>query len=227
MSALGRALGEDVERRQPCRIAEIVRTGEGWRLVDEGGAEQGLFDAVVVATPAPQAVPLLRDAPDLAEAASRAVLAPCWAGLFAFDRPLPLPDLRRPARGPLAWLARDRSKPGRGGAESWVVHANPDWSREHLEDDAATAVEALFEAFAGSVDVDQPAPTYARAHRWRYARVETAVGADCLFERSGLIAACGDWCLGPRVEAAFLSGAAAAGRLLNACVERERASSGI
>jgi hypothetical protein len=187
------------------------------------GGDQGSFDAVVVAAPAPQAIPLLRAAPALAAAAERAVMAPCWTGLFAFDAPLPLPDLVRPGDGPLAWLARNGTKPGRDGGESWVVHARPDWTREHLEADAATAVEALTAALR-DVAGELPRPTFARAHRWRYARVETPVGDPCLFDPETLIGACGDWCLGARVEAAFLSGAAAAGRVLNAAVDRDRAA---
>ena len=223
MSTLGRALGADVDRRASCRIVEVRREGEAWRLVDEVGGDQGSFDAVVVAAPAPQAIPLLRAAPALAAAAERAVMAPCWTGLFAFDAPLPLPDLVRPGDGPLAWLARNGTKPGRDGGESWVVHARPDWSCEHLEADAATAVDALTTALR-DVAGDLPPPTFARAHRWRYARVETPVGEPCLFDPQTLIGACGDWCLGARVEAAFLSGAAAAGRVLNAAVDRDRAA---
>jgi hypothetical protein len=151
-------------------------------------------------------------------------MAPCWTGLFAFDAPLALDDVIHPVDGPLAWAARNGTKPGRDGGESWVVHARSDWTRKHLEDDAESVVEVLAAAFrdlAGAA----PEPTYARAHRWRYAAVETAVGAPCLFDATRLIGACGDWCPGAGVEAAFLSGAAAAGRVLNAAVDRERRGS--
>ena len=225
MSALGRALGAEVDRRQPCRIARLARNGDGWWLVDEEGTDQGRFDAVVVATPSPQAVPLLAGAPALADAAARAEMAPCWTGLFAFDAPLASTDELEPARGPLASLHRNGAKPGRDGAESWVVHARSDWSREHLEEDFNAVVEALFEGFASAVDGDLPTPRYASAHRWRYAHVETPVGEPCLFDRATMLAACGDWCLGSGVEAAFLSGAAAAGRILDAAVSRDRTSS--
>jgi len=224
MSALGRALGAEVDRRQPCRIARIARDGDGWQLLDEEGTDQGRFDAVVVATPSPQAVPLLSAGPTLAEAAGRAVMAPCWTGVFAFDAPLALNDVADPGDGPLVSVHRNGAKPGRDGGESWVVHARSDWSRKHLEAAPDSIVQPLFEAFASAVESDLPAPRYARAHRWRYAHVETPVGEPCLFDRATMLAACGDWCLGPGVEAAFLSGAAAAGRILNAAVSRDRAS---
>jgi len=225
MSALGRAVGEGVERRQPCRIVELRRADDAWRPIDEEGVEQGLFDAVVVATPAPQAVALLSPVPSLAERAAAAVTAPCWAAMFAFAEPAPLPEAARFDDGPIAWLAHNGAKPGRGGGPTWVVHASPGWSREHLERDPQAVAEELGAALAAIAGGDLPAATYAQAHRWRYARVETPVGMPCLFDADAFVAACGDWCLGGRVEAAFLSGAAVAGRVLNAAVTRERIAS--
>ena len=55
---------------------------------------------------------------------------------------------------------------------------------------------------------------YAAAHRWRYARVETPVGEGCLFNADLRIGACGDWCLGGKIEAAFASGQAMANRIM-------------
>ena len=52
------------------------------------------------------------------------------------------------------------------------------------------------------------------AHRWRFALPIDPLENACLFDAGLRLAACGDWCGGPRVEGAFLSGSAAAGRLL-------------
>jgi renalase len=41
-------------------------------------------------------------------------------------------------------------------------------------------------------------------------------GEDCLWDCVERLGACGDWCVGGRVEAAFLSGVALAGRVLGA-----------
>ncbi len=40
------------------------------------------------------------------------------------------------------------------------------------------------------------------------------LGEDCLWDPTLALGACGDWCLAGRVEAALLSGAALAGRLM-------------
>jgi predicted NAD/FAD-dependent oxidoreductase len=58
-------------------------------------------------------------------------------------------------------------------------------------------------------------PTEGRfAHRWRYARVDRPLGEEAWWDAARRIGACGDWCLDARVEAAFLSGRALAGRML-------------
>ena len=55
---------------------------------------------------------------------------------------------------------------------------------------------------------------FARAHRWRYSIAGTALSGGCLWDAGRRIGACGDWCSGSRVEGAFVSGMAIAGRIL-------------
>jgi len=59
------------------------------------------------------------------------------------------------------------------------------------------------------MDVDV-ANLSAVAHRWRYAAVEQALGEPFAVDWDRQLVACGDWCEHGRVEAAFLSGEAAA-----------------
>jgi renalase len=94
-----------------------------------------------------------------------------------------------------------------------VVHASADWSRRHLEETPATVGRTLLAEFRTLTGV-QSSPTFMTAHRWRYALVEEAAGTPFLWNSTARIGACGDWCLGPRVEAAFDSGQAIAGAVL-------------
>jgi predicted NAD/FAD-dependent oxidoreductase len=59
-----------------------------------------------------------------------------------------------------------------------------------------------------------PTPIHLAAHRWRYALVETPLGAPFLHDAARGLGACGDWCLGPRIESAWLSGVALGRALL-------------
>jgi hypothetical protein len=214
MSALAQNLSAGLDIRCGYRIAEVVRKGNDWRLVAEDGSTVAEADLVVVAVPAPQAHSLLAGSPDLAGRAVTASLAPCWAVMLGFDEPLSLPfDGAFIDGGPLAWIAHDRSKPGREGSETWVLHASPSWSRQHLQADRGAVSEDLLRAFRLAAGRKALQPEYAATHRWRYARVEASLGKACLYDPNLRIGACGDWCLGGKIEAAFLSGRAMANRI--------------
>lgn len=222
MSAIPRALAEGLDITLSREVVGIAGTAEGWRLhhvpaqprgaAGAEPAEDGPFDAVVLAMPAPQAGALLaQPAPHLKRVLDMVRMAPCWTLMAAFPERLNLPDTLRPQGGPIGWAARDSSKPGRdAAAECWVVQAGPEWSRAHLEVPPAVAAPALLDAFAALAGGTLPAPIHAAAHRWRYALVETALGAPCLWDPDRGLGACGDWCIGARAEAAVDSGAAMA-----------------
>lgn len=215
MSAVAAHLAAGLAIRSELRIVRLVRAGDAWRLHGHDGAAVGNANIVIIAVPAPQAVELLSAIPRLAGRAAEAVMLPCWAAMLGYAMPLPLPfDGAFINGGPLSWICRNTSKPGRAGDEAWVVQASPDWSRDHLEDDAVSICEALREAFAKATGVERPAPVFMAAHRWRYARVATPLGMPCLFDDDLRIGACGDWCLGANIEAAFRSGQAMAETIL-------------
>lgn len=210
MSALGRALADGLAVTTNITVTRLTRVDADWQVHDAVGGVHGPFAAVVLATPAPQAVPLLAPhAPRLAEAADGTVVAPCWALMAAFDAKLPdVPDVLRAKDHAIAWVARDSAKPGRAnGTECLVVHAAPEFSRTRLEWEAAAVAPPLLAGLENLVG-PLPAPIHLAAHRWRYALVEAPLGAPFLHDASIGLAACGDWCLGPRVESAWLSGVA-------------------
>jgi predicted NAD/FAD-dependent oxidoreductase len=197
------------------RVTGLARTETGWRVVTDQGATLEA-DAVVVALPAEQAADLLAEAAPILATRARAVpTAPCWTVMLAFadSVPTPLDCLRGGEREALGWAARNTAKPGRTGPEAWVLQGAPDWSRDHLEADAPWVIDALAAALAARLGVGLPPPLTAAAHRWRYARSGTQ-GAGAIWEADLRLGLCGDWLLGPRVEAAWLSGTALADRLL-------------
>lgn len=187
-------------------------TGAGSREPDAGF--DGVFDAVVVALPAEQAATLLAPVQPLFAAAAAATRsAPCWTLMLAFDDRLPIEtDIFRDT-GAVGWAARNSAKPGRSGPEAWVVQAGPAWSAAQLELAPEAAAEALQRAFSGLAGITLPRPLVRIAHRWRYAR-SGSFGETALWDAGLQLGVCGDWLLGPRVEAAWLSGTAAAARLL-------------
>ena len=213
--------GMNAPVKQMAGLADVHWSATVGTLARDGGhwlVEGARFDAAVIAVPAEQAAPLLQpwDA-NLAARAAGTPSAPCWTVMLAFARPLPIPaDILR-EDGIIGWAARNSAKPGRTGPESWVVQAGPAWSRDHLEADAGTVIPALLDALARRAAAPLPEPASAAAHRWRYARAGAAGGGPA-WNPALRLGACGDWLIGPRVEAAWLSGTRLAAAMLESAM---------
>ncbi len=205
MNAPLKAMAGELGVQFGTRIEQLVRDGEGWQI-DGEGAPDARFDAVLVAVPAEQAGPLLQPhAPAMARLADQTASDPCWTLMAGFEAPLALVQDTLRQRGPIGWAARNNAKPGRASEECWVVQASPEWSRAHLEDNAETVAAALLAELAEANGGPLPRQLAATAHRWRFARSGTA-GEEALWDAEQRIGVCGDWLIGPRVEAAYMSG---------------------
>lgn len=209
MNAPVRAMAEDVDVRWSSRVEALDFDGR-WHLRGDG-IDAGRFDAAIVAVPAEQVTPLIEaHDPAAAGLARSAPSDPCWTVMAAFGDRVPVGPDRLTDHGIITSAVRNSAKPGRAGPEAWVLQATADWSREHLEDDPASVEAALLEAFVADVGAAMPAKIASSVHRWRYAR-SGALGRGALWFADRRLGICGDWLLGPRIEAAWLSGQALAG----------------
>ena len=220
MNALAPRLLWGAEVSNRVTVSGIGTDALGWWLASEAGRLPDCFDAVLVTIPAPQAAVLFDicagvDSALFADAMRRIRYAPCWALMLSFDERLDAVDcLRFPPGGVLGWAARDSSKPQRDPArECWVVHADPQWSAEHVELLPAQAATLLFDAFAAALGVTA-VPVHQVAHRWRHARVVQALGRECLWDETHRLGYASDGCLGERLEDAFDSANALADGVL-------------
>lgn len=213
MADLLEPLARDVVLVPRCRVERIGSTTEGYVLQSQAG-NHGPFDAVVVAVPAPLAAALLEAHGKPFDAIASALMRPTLTAAFAFARRLDC-DRDYLAGGDGIELAvHCSSKPARG-SETWVVHGDSDWSEAHAEDGEAAIAAVLLERLAGLAGGGPiPPPFWRAATVWPHAFVARPLGAPCLAAPNGRIAAAGDWCLGPRVECAYLSGRAAAEAVL-------------
>ena len=209
----------EMETRVTAIEPDALRKG-GWQLRTTGaeGATHvyGGFDAVVLAIPSPQAQTLLQTTPKgkaLHQKTSKVTVAPCWTLMLAFPQAVqpglttlgPQWNAARSTHHRLAWLTRESSKPGRGTVERWTVQASAAWSAEHLQDDSARVQAKLIKAFAEVTGI-RAEPAHVETHRWLYAQTLNPLGQSHLWDAKAGIGVCGDWCLGHRVENAFVSG---------------------
>lgn len=220
MHSLGKQLATTLDIRREQLATHIEADGNQWLVkvrcetvpID---ATAGPFDAVVIAVPADQAVPLLSIDPAMAEKAAAARLAPCWTMMLAFEQPLDLPyDGAWVQESRLGWIARDSSKPQRRPGEHWIANATQAWSIEHLEEEPERAKEKLLRAFHDATG-SAVQPVHVAVHRWRYAQAVKPLPENCMWNVDLRIGACGDWFAAGlpgagRVENSWLSGAAVA-----------------
>ncbi|MBA4050806.1 MAG: hypothetical protein C0472_02770 [Erythrobacter sp.] len=213
MNACIKHLAAGLDVRWNVRAERLCRDGALWRV--EAGEEAFRADTVLVAVPAEQAAVLLADAaPDFAARAAAVASAPCWAVMAAFAGRLPLADTFRSDTGPVSWAARNSAKPGRTGAETWVIHASPARSRELLDLRKDEVAATLLADFFTATGAPPAAPIHLDAHRWLYAQPEARQGEGPLYDPHLRIGIAGDWLHSPRVEGAWLSGRALAQAVL-------------
>ena len=200
-------------------VLNVRRLEKGWILTsDEGQTLE--CDALVFTTPPEQARTLLAD-PEVDELISGVEMMPCWALMLVLVAPLFAEyDAAFVNQGPLSWVSSQCSRPERPTANTWVLHASPEWSSMHLEKSADEVRDLLLKAarelpLSQSITVES-----AVAHRWRYALARQPLHCGAIWLGSKNLALAGDWCHGSRVEGAFLSGIAAAGRIMAAYYQK-------
>ena len=134
--------------------------------------------------------------------ADHAAEATGWVGAFVHD-------------SILTWVARNNTKPNRpADAEHIVMHAGHEWTAANWDREPAEIAGEMLSAFWQAAGIPPQTPFHLQAHRWKYAIPIDPPNQRCYFDADSGIAACGDWAGGLRIEGAFLSGMAAAGRIL-------------
>ena len=204
MSSLARALAVGVDVRQLAQVTEVRANRGGWSV--RLGDIVHSFDRVVITVPAPQVAGLLGQDHQIVAGLTGVHLAPCLT-LMAATRTVPAFVSHTDADAPLAWIAQDSAKPGRPqtGVTTWVAQASPALSADHLEEDSATTIARLLPLLCAKLEINPAKIMHASAHRWRYARVTAPLGRPYVSLDNSMFVG-GDWCLGPRVEAAWISG---------------------
>ena len=206
-------------RTHVTRIERDALDPQRWQLQTSGPEDSvhvySGFDTVLLALPCAPASALLRASSQsgFGKAMDEVQVAPCWSLMLAFPNAVhptlvtlgPQWNAALSTHHRIAWLARESSKPGRSTVERWTVQASPTWSQEHLEDDEQTVFAKLHKAFAEVTGI-RVEPSYAQVYRWRNAKTLKPLGQAMLWDAGLGLGACGDWCLGHRVEDAFISG---------------------
>jgi predicted NAD/FAD-dependent oxidoreductase len=213
MSSLGKNLARNQRVELNAQVTGIDAASDRWLVKLQSGEQRGPFDWIVSTAPAPQTRNLLPADFQGARALSGLELAGCFSLMLGYRSPPPLSlQAAKVKDSPIGWLALDSSKPGRDSSSSLLVQTTNHWADNHLDKPLAEVQQQLLAELTRLLP-RLPEPDHADIHRWRYAAAGTPLQQDFLLDEGRQLAACGDWCLGARVEAAFTSANRLAARL--------------
>ncbi len=211
---LAHLLADGLDLRLGRTAMALERTGDS---ISVQGEE---FDALIVATPAPEAVRLLATVGQhrpLGNCAYRM----CLSVAFGFDRPLPSKPhfaLMDPAqRHPLTWVSFESLKcPGRApaGCSSLVAQLSAEFSAAHFDYDErriCTLVLGLLQRMLGP---GWDSPVLTKVFRWPYSHPENIALFETVNHPGDRLVVAGDSLAGARVEYAYDVGVRAAHLLL-------------
>jgi renalase len=221
MASIPKYISRGLDVRTRARAVRVDNSDDGWEVACESGLRVA-GDALVLAVPVPQALDLASSGSySLSDGARRHLEAvsydPCLALMMLLDHStgVPEPGGMQIKGEPLDWIG-DNDRKGISEAPAVSVHAGPQWSRSHFEDDEKEVMDAMISLAGDRLGTHLASAVVAASlARWRYSWVTKPHPEPCLVASDDPpLLFCGDAFGQPKVEGAVLSGLAAADRLL-------------
>ncbi|WP_082562802.1 MULTISPECIES: FAD-dependent oxidoreductase [unclassified Rhizobium] len=213
MNALPKAMAIGLDVRVDEQVAKITGDPGRWFL-HIADRREGPFDWVFATAPAPQSSAVLPSRFAHHDMLGAVEMSACFTLMIRLDYDGSIPFVAARIDDPVIdWISRNNTKPGRSEAPCLVVNSNSMWADANTDKPLDTIRQKMIEAVRRYIPVAPSEADAAMIHRWRYANVQRPAGSAYLMDRASQLAACGDWCIGGRVEAAFLSGAGLADAL--------------
>lgn len=220
MTAIAKHLAPSLNVHTNTRITNIS-LHDAWILTSEDG-QTFTSDALLMTPPVPQSLALFAESGielphDVESALSAIEYNPAFAVMAVLDAPthIPAPGALQILGEPIGWLADNQQKGVSPAQVAVTIHAGPQFTATHFDDDQDTVAHTLIGAARPWLG-DGNVISY-QVHRWRYSQPINPYPERYLMADMPLpLVFAGDAFGGPRVEGAALSGMAAAEALLKA-----------
>jgi len=225
MAALAGEIAQPLDVRLNTPIDQVYRLGASWVLRHKTCDIDEDFQAVVLAVPAPSALPLAAESVELRAALGAVRYRNRWVLLLGSERAVGLPNHQVFQGGPIERIAAMHSKPGRatGLPQRWFIEASERWSHEHRFDDPETVAELLHDNFQACAK-RAVIPSFLLAHQWHHAYADTPVARSdqtkYWWDDRLLMGVCGDSVVASQVDQVHRSGALLAARIAESLIER-------
>lgn len=221
MTSIPKHLATELDVRTGERAVRVDQDDNGWTVACESG-ETVSGGALLLSAPVPQSLELAESGDhalpyEVRQQLENVAYDPCLALMALLEGPSPVPEPGGvQIKGePLDWIGDNAAK-GISDRPALTIHAGPQWSRQHFEDEAPDIARALLDLAGEQLGTDLSSIiTETSLHRWRYSWVTQPHEESCLVASGDPpLVFCGDAFGQPKVEGASLSGLAAADRLL-------------
>ncbi|AKG22567.1 NAD(P)/FAD-dependent oxidoreductase [Calothrix sp. 336/3] len=224
MSAIAKFLSHNLDIRLNQRVTHITLTSQGnWQITTEANDTFISTKAVIFAIPAPQILPILQPLQtdllgmDFWHHLSSVDFYPSISVMAGYSsQSQPLPDwkaMKFSQDNTLAWIGLDSSKRPQPQQPHFVIQSSVDFAKTYLDAlDLQPVGQKILSYAANKLQLPWlNHPEWMQVHRWRYAFPKHPWQNSCLSAATpSPLICCGDWCGGNLIEAAFLSGIAAA-----------------
>jgi renalase len=221
MTSIPKYLARGLDVRTGERAARVERREGGWEVACESGARFG-GSALLLTAPVPQSLALVSlgnfELPGEIQRQLEAVsYDPCLALMARLDGPVAVPEPGgMQIKGePLDWIS-DNYRKGISQQPALTIHAGPEWSRKHYDEDEAGITGSLLSLAGERLDLDLAERVLETSlARWRYSWISTPHPESYLLASGDPPLLFAGDAFGPgKVEGAALSGLAAADHLL-------------
>lgn len=245
MSAIAKFFTTDLQVQKKCLVGALAVTeAKTWQITyhrSDGTEASVRAKTLVMAIPAPQALPILQSSPaietEFISQLNEVEYSPCIAVMagYSHDRLQNLPSwqaVKITSNRSLAWIALDSNKRKTKTQPVFVLHSTAQFAQNYEDEtfevsskaryvrletnDLKKAAEKLLESAAQLFLPWLDRPEWFEVHKWRYALTTQALSVSHLFTIEPLpLVCCGDWCGGLFAESAMRSGIAAATEIDN------------
>jgi predicted NAD/FAD-dependent oxidoreductase len=186
-------------------IEKLMFRGDKWRLLSRNVQIRQLFDWVVLAIPASQALLILPEDFEYRDLVATRTMNACFTLKLGLPDPLPIDwDAARIRGADVSWICA--SRPGRPDQDrcALVVHANNEWSQRNADRPLHLVEQHVLRETEKILDMPI-VPDFQYLHRWRFANTVEPAKIDRLVDTTQRIAVIGDWLGKASVESAFES----------------------
>ena len=207
MNEVAKVLADGIDVRLNTIITKIIY-GDGWQLQDQHDNLYDDFDFVIIAVPSAQALDLLPAHFKYISNISDIKMTPCFALMLGLNKQkLSLTyDCARINNSDLSWISINSQKPNRNGNTTIVAHSTEEFANRFSNFNESDLINYLTHKVTELLNIRYDDVEYKSLHYWKFANnVIKDVDNPVFIDNTNRIALCGDWCLGGRVEGAFMS----------------------